>query len=140
MKLCIEAPGFLFKCIEALCWSSKLFFLVCWSFTLKLLGVSSQLVCWSFVLRFKVLCFGALKICVEAPSSLFWCVEALRSLVNLCVETLCWNYKASSWHSRCFEGFRWSYASSIVSVSNLSIEASHYIVNVLTLYVDGPRF
>ncbi len=52
------------------------------------------------MLRFQVLCFGVLKLCVEAfcfgvlklfveaPSFLFWCVEALRSLVNLCVEAL----------------------------------------------------
>jgi hypothetical protein len=53
------------------------------------------------VLRLQVLCFGALKLSieafsfsvlklyVEAPSSLLWCVEVLRSLVNLCVEALC---------------------------------------------------
>jgi hypothetical protein len=39
-------------------------------------------------LSVEAFCFNVLKLCVEAPSSLFWCVEALRSLVNLCVEVL----------------------------------------------------
>jgi hypothetical protein len=104
-----------------LCWSSKFSTLMRWSFALKLL--------------------------VEAP----------KSLVNLCVEVLRWGsrlstlvcsslkvsswvcWRASGWPSRCFESLHWNYASSIVSVLNLCVEASHQIVNVLKLYVDTPK-
>jgi hypothetical protein len=139
-KLCVEVPSSLLWCIEASCWNplGSLVNLcvetLCWSSRLF------ALVNWSFVLRFQVFYYGALKfcvlkLCVEVLGFLLLCVKAWRSLVK-CVEVLCWNYKASNWPSRCFEGLHWSSTSFVVGVSNLFIEASHQVVNVLRLYVD----
>jgi hypothetical protein len=123
LKLCVDVSSFLLWCIENLCLGSKFFVMVCWNFMLKLQGLWSTCV---------------LKLYIKVLGLRLRGVEVWRSFGHVYWAS-CWKYKAFSWSSRCFESLHWSSTSSIVSVSNLCIEASHHVISVLRLYVDVPR-
>jgi hypothetical protein len=149
LKFCIEALGFLIKCIEVLCWGSKYSTLVRWTSLGSLVNLCvetlhwnsklSSLVHWSFVLKLQVFYSSALKLrmwsftlkfqglwstcvlklCIVVLSFLFWCIQAWRFLVG-CVEILCWNYRVSGWPSKCLK---------------VCVEVMHHSSTVFRIYV-----